>query len=165
MRIVRYLNTLDYTSYASTISMMPIFGLLFYLPILVRSLHFFWKLDTHAFYQQLQRWAAVIQEYHDSSPWNGSQVSLPLSMCISQKTRWVGGTPTTKVTPVTIWYIHTPDLGHQMVMVMVMNDLLPPPVCNVNRPSHSEIKLFQNLTMKIHGQGHVCGQRSRWCLP
>ena len=33
-------------------------------------------------------------------------------------------------------------------MVMVMNDLLPPPLCNVNRPSHSEIQLFQNLTMK-----------------
>ena len=47
---------------------------------------------------------------------------------------------------------------------MVMNDLLPPPLCNVNRPSHSEIQLFQNLTMKIHGQGHVCGQRSRSCL-
>ena len=46
-------------------------------------------------------------------------------------------------------------------MVMVMNDLLPHPLCNVNRPSHSEIQLFQNLTMKIHGQGHVCGQRSR----
>ena len=29
---------------------------------------------------------------------------------------------------------------------------------------HSEIQLFQNLTMKIHGQGHVCGQRSRSCL-
>ena len=42
-----------------------------------------------------------------------------------------------------------------MVMVMVMNDLLPPPLCNVNRPSHSEIQLFQNLTMKIHGQGRV----------
>ena len=48
-----------------------------------------------------------------------------------------------------------------MVMVMVMNDLLPPPLCNVNRPSHSEIQQFQNLTMKIHGQIHVCGQRSR----
>ena len=47
---------------------------------------------------------------------------------------------------------------------MVMNDLLPPPLCNVNRPSHSEIQQFQNLTMKIHGQGHVCGQKSRWHL-
>ena len=46
-------------------------------------------------------------------------------------------------------------------MIMVMNDPLPPPLCNVNRPSHSEIQLFQNLTMKIHGQGHVCGQSSR----
>ena len=46
-------------------------------------------------------------------------------------------------------------------MVMVMNDQLPPPLCNVNRPSHSEKQLFQNLTMKIHGQGHVCGQMSR----
>ena len=48
-----------------------------------------------------------------------------------------------------------------MVMIMVMNDPLPPPLCNVHRPSHSEIQLFQNLTMKIHGQGHVCGQSSR----
>ena len=47
---------------------------------------------------------------------------------------------------------------------MVMNDLLPPPLCNVNLPSHSETQLFHNLTMKIHGQGHVCGQRSRSCL-
>ena len=46
-------------------------------------------------------------------------------------------------------------------MVMVMNDLLPPPLCNVNQPSHSETQLFQNLTMKIHGQGHVCGQWSK----
>ena len=79
-------------------------------------------------------------------------------------TRWVDGTPTTEVTPVTSWKIHTPDLSHQMVTVMVMNDLLPHLLCNVNRPSHSEIQLFQNLTMKIHGQGHVCGQRSRSCL-
>ena len=50
-----------------------------------------------------------------------------------------------------------------MVTVMVMNDLLSPHLCNVN-PSHSEIQLFQNLTMKIHGQGHVCGQKSRWHL-
>ena len=35
--------------------------------------------------------------------------------------------------------------GHQMVM----NDLLPPPLFNVNRPSDSKIQLFQNLTIKI----------------
>ena len=49
-----------------------------------------------------------------------------------KKTRWVDGTPTTEVTPVTIWYINTP--GHQMVMVT--NDLLPSLLCNVNQPSH-----------------------------
>ena len=48
-----------------------------------------------------------------------------------------------------------------MVTVMVMNDLLPHPLCNVDRPSHYEIHVFQNLTMKIHGQVHVCGQWSR----
>ena len=48
-----------------------------------------------------------------------------------------------------------------MVTVMVMKDLLPPHLCNVNRPSHSEIHLFQNLTSKIHRQSHVCGQRSK----
>ena len=42
-----------------------------------------------------------------------------------------------------------------------MNDLLPPHLYNVNRPTHSGIQLFQKLTMKIHGQGHVCGQRWR----
>ena len=31
-----------------------------------------------------------------------------------------------------------------MVKVMVMNDLLPHPLCNVNRPSHSEIQLFDH---------------------
>ena len=46
-------------------------------------------------------------------------------------------------------------------LVMVMHDLLPRPLCNVNLPSHSEIQLFQNMNFKIHGQGHVCGQRSR----
>ena len=52
-----------------------------------------------------------------------------------------------------------------MVMIMVMNDLLPPPLCNVNQASHSEIQLFKNLTMKIHGQGHLCGQRSGHIWP
>ena len=48
-----------------------------------------------------------------------------------------------------------------MVKVMVMNDLLPPPLFNVNWPSHSEIQLFQNLSMKILGQQYAYGQRSR----
>ena len=50
--------------------------------------------------------------------------------------------------------------GHYLVDPYI-NDLLPPPLFNVNRPSHSEIQLFQNLTMKILGQGHVCCERSR----
>ena len=48
-------------------------------------------------------------------------------------------------------------------MVMIMNDLLSPPLCNVNQPSHSEIQLFQNFTMKsmvkvicvVKGQGNI----------
>ena len=49
-----------------------------------------------------------------------------------------------------------------MVMVMLMNDLLPPPLYNVNRPSHSEIQLFRNLTMKILDQHNAYyGPRSR----
>ena len=48
--------------------------------------------------------------------------------------------------------------GHYLIgtnlVTMVMNDLLPPPSFNVNQPSHSEVTA-------IHGQGHVCGQRSR----
>ena len=63
-------------------------------------------------------------------------------------------------------------LGHQMVMVM--NDLLLPTLFNVNRPSHSEIQLFQNSNLvkgmcvvkcqghiwppKFKGQGHGQGQ-------
>ena len=78
-----------------------------------------------------------------------------------KETRWVKGTPIFKVTPVTIWQILTLDFGHQMVKFMVMNDLLPPLWFNINRPFHSEIQLFENFTMTIHGQGHVCGQRSR----
>ena len=39
------------------------------------------------------------------------------SYWIKHKTRWVDGTPTSEVTPVTIWQILTPDLGHQMVKI------------------------------------------------
>ena len=65
---------------------------------------------------------------------------------------------TTEVTPVTISYIHTPDLGHQMVTVM--NDLLPSPLCNVNWPSHSAISKFNHenpwsRSCVVRGQGHV----------
>ena len=50
-----------------------------------------------------------------------------------------------------------------MVTLMVMNDLLPPPLFNVNRPSHSQIQLFENLTTNIVAQGHVVkGQGHIW---
>ena len=48
-----------------------------------------------------------------------------------------------------------------MVTFIVMNDLLAPLLFKVNRPSHFEIQLSQNLTMKILGQCHAYGQRSR----
>ena len=34
------------------------------------------------------------------------------------------------------------------------------PICAMPIGPHSEIQLFQNLTIKIHYQGHECGQRS-----
>ena len=47
-----------------------------------------------------------------------------------------------------------PDFGHQMVMVM--NNLLQPPLFNVNRPSHSEIQLpIVKAVCVIKGQGHI----------
>ena len=49
----------------------------------------------------------------------------------------------------------------KIMMVVVMNDLLPTPLCNVNRPTRSEIQQIQNFTMKIHGKGYVCGQMWR----
>ena len=67
-----------------------------------------------------------------------------------------------------------------MVMVMVMNDLLPPPLFNVNWPSQPEIQLFQNLIMKslvntirmVKGLGNIwpwkfkdqgyCQGQTRW---
>ena len=88
-----------------------------------------------------------------------SSFSIQMRSYIS--TRWVDGTPTTEVTPVTIWYIHSPDLGHQMVMVMVMNDLLPPSLCNVNRDlpfRHFKIwpwKPMAKVMCVVKGQGHV----------
>ena len=43
-----------------------------------------------------------------------------------------------------------------MVMVMVINDLLQPPLFNVNWPSHSEIKLSMVKAMcVVKGQGHI----------
>ena len=50
------------------------------------------------------------------------------------------------------WWLNGHGHGHEWPTAT-------PLMCNVNRPSHSEIQLFQNLTMKIHGQDHVRGQK------
>ena len=44
-----------------------------------------------------------------------------------------------------------------MVMNVWLTSLLP----NVNQPFHPKIWLFWHLILKIHGQGHACGQSSR----
>ena len=98
------------------------------------------------------------------------------------KTRWVDGTPTSEITPITI-QIFTPHLGHQQVMVMVMNDWLPSLLFNVKsmvvkgqghtvssatnglflfiftsiNPAIPEIQPFKNFTLKI--QGHDLGKK------
>ena len=47
-----------------------------------------------------------------------------------------------------------PDLGHQMVMVI--NNLLQPPLFNENQPSHSEIQLSMVKAMcVVKGQGNI----------
>ena len=46
------------------------------------------------------------------------------------------------------------------VNIMVLNGWLTPFSFHVNRPI-PEIKLFQTLTLKLQGQGHGCGERSR----
>ena len=70
-------------------------------------------------------------------------------------TRPVNGMMTSEVTSVTISLILTPHLGHQKVMVMVMNDRLTFFLFNVNRPYHSWYIVISNWTLKIHDQGHV----------
>ena len=80
---------------------------------------------------------------------------------LSEPTRYVNGTPTPEVTPVTICYIHPPHHGHTSQyhghewMAHILFEKF-----HVNRPSHS-IRLFHTLTLKLQGQGHVCGQRTR----
>ena len=73
-------------------------------------------------------------------------------------TRYVDGTPTSEVTPVTIRYILPPHYGHtsqyhgQEWMTYILFVL-----CQL------AVKLFQTLTLKfqLQSQGHGCGQRAR----
>ena len=80
-----------------------------------------------------------------------------------QNTRWVDGTPTTEVIPVTIWQIHTPDLGHQMVIVMVKNGLLSslramsigPPILRYSYFKIWPWKSMVNVMCGVKGQCHI----------
>ena len=82
---------------------------------------------------------------------------------LSETTRWVDGTPTTEVTPVTIWWIYIPDLGHQMVTIMVMNDLLPPsfamsigpPILRYSYLKIWPLKSMVKVMCVVKGQGHI----------
>ena len=89
-----------------------------------------------------------------------------------QITRYVDGTPTSEVTPVTIQYIHPPHHGNYKVKVMCVfkgKDHTFSPVSksfafflfNINQITIPELQLFWNSTLKIKGQSHGWGQRSR----
>ena len=62
---------------------------------------------------------------------------MGLDIVFSFWTRYVASTPTSEVILVTIWYIRPPHHGH------------------------TEIRLFQTLTLQHQGQGHGCGQRAK----
>ena len=72
-------------------------------------------------------------------------------------TRYVDGTATSEVTPVTILYIRPPHHSHTSQYHarewMTHTLFVPCPI--------PEIRLFQTLTLKLQGQGHGCGQRVR----
>ena len=68
---------------------------------------------------------------------------------LPKSTRYVDGTPTSEVTPVTIRYIHPPHHGYPWVTVMVMNDRLTALSFRVNqRPHHhSSNKAISNFDL------------------
>ena len=66
---------------------------------------------------------------------NTLKTQQTLIACI---TRYVEGTPMPKVTPVPMWYIHTPHHGHMKVHLLVMNGLASLPF-HVYWPSHSSV--------------------------
>ena len=75
------------------------------------------------------------------------------------RTRYVDSTPTSEVTPVTIWYIHgqTSQYHDHEWMTHILYCSM-----SIGHPK-PEKKLFQTLTLKfqLQGQGHGCGQRTR----
>ena len=62
--------------------------------------------------------------------------------------RYVDGTPTSEVTPVTIWYIHPPHHGHTNVNIMVMNGWLTSLSFHVSQPHHSWDKAISNSDLE-----------------
>ena len=75
-------------------------------------------------------------------------------------TRYVDGTPTSVVTPLTILYIRPPHHGHKSKSWSWMDDSHPFRSLSIGRPI-PEIKLFQTLTLKLQGQGYGCGQKGK----
>ena len=75
-----------------------------------------------------------------------------------QETKWVHSMPTSEVT----WSLSGRSLHftNRSWLWSWMTDSHPLCLMSIGPPI-PEIQLFQNLTMKIHGQGHVCSQKWR----
>ena len=77
------------------------------------------------------------------------------------RTRYVDGTPTSEVTPVTVRYIHPPHHGYPKFIVKAMNDQLTSLSFHVNQLSHSwnkDISKFDLESSKVKIMGMVTGQ-------
>ena len=81
----------------------------------------------------------------------------------NKEIRYVDGTPTSEVTPVTTQYIHPPHHGYPRSQSWSwMVDSQPFLSMSISTPTPiPQIRLFQTLTFKLQGQGHGCGQRAR----
>ena len=79
--------------------------------------------------------------------------------------RYVDGTPTSEVTPVTICYMHTPHHGCPYVMVMVINDRLASLSFHASQPSHSSNKAISNCELQGVDKdlGHIAHPVSNRC--
>ena len=79
--------------------------------------------------------------------------------------RYVDGTPTSEVTPVTICYIHPPHHGCPYVMVMVINDRLASLSFHANQPSQSSNKAISNFELQGVDKdlGHIAHPVSNRC--
>ena len=73
---------------------------------------------------------------------------LKLGLKKINKTRYVDGTPTSEVTPVTILYIRPPTMV-TLVNIMVINGWFPSFSFHVNQPSHSWDKAISDSDLEI----------------